>query len=122
MVVTPSLSLDLDQLDKNIEYIIEVASSYGVHYRPHVTRDKSVEIARRQIKAGAIGLTVAKVGEAEVMADAGVKDILIAFPISDTQHLERIQALRGKTKITLLIDSVEQADKVGEFFDKENTL
>jgi len=121
-VVTPSLLLDLDQLEKNIQDIMEVANSYGVHYRPHVKTHKSVEIARRQIKAGAIGLTVAKVGEAEVMADAGVKDILIAFPISDTQHLERIQALRGKTKITLMIDSVEQADKVGEFFDKENPL
>src|SRR5699024_7521665 len=76
-VVTPSLLLDLDQLEKNIQDIMEVANSYGVHYRPHVKTHKSVEIARRQIKAGAIGLTVAKVGEAEVMADAGVKDILI---------------------------------------------
>src|SRR5699024_12460242 len=56
------------------------------------------------------------------MADVRVKDILIAFTISYTQHLERIQALRGNTKITLMIDSVEQADKVGEFFDKENPL
>src|SRR5699024_10280826 len=120
--VTSSLLLDLGQVEKNIQDIMEVANSYGVHYRTHVKTHKSVEIVRRQIKAGAIGLTVAKVGEAEVMADAGVKDILIAFPISDTQHLERIQALRGKTKITLMIDSVEQADKVGEFFDKENPL
>src|SRR5699024_948066 len=97
-------------------------NSYGVHYRPHVKTHKSVEIARRQIKAGAIGLTVAKVGEAEVMADAGVKDILIAFPISDTQHLERIQALRGETKITLMIDSADQSNKVEVFFDIENSL
>src|SRR5699024_12341408 len=101
---------------------MEVANSYGVHFRPHVKTHKSVEIARRQRKAGAIGLTVAKVGDAEVMADAGVKDILIAFPISDTQQLERIQALRGETKITLMIDSLEQADKVGKFFGKDNPL
>src|SRR5699024_3815109 len=98
------------------------ANSDGVHYLPHVKKHKRGEIARRLIKAGAIGLNVAKVGEAEIMADTGVKDILIAFPISDTQHLERIKVLGGKTKITLMIDSVETADKVGEFFDKENPL
>src|SRR5699024_2078437 len=117
-----SLLLDLDQLEKNIQDIMEVANRYGVHYRPHVKTHKNVEIARRQIKAGAIGLTVAKVGEAEVMADAGVKDIVIAFPIVYTQHLERIQALRRNTNITLMIDSVQQADRVGEFFDKGNPL
>src|SRR5699024_6485909 len=118
----PSLLLDLDQLEKNIQDIMEVANSYGVHYRPHVKTHKSVEIARRQIKAGAIGLTVAKVGEAEVMADAGVKDILIAFPISDKQNLESIQALRGKRKITFMIDSLERGHKVGELFEKENPI
>lgn len=121
-VATPALLLDLDQLEKNIQEIVGVAEDYGVDYRPHIKTHKSVDIALRQIDAGAIGLTVAKVGEAEVMAEAGIQDILIAFPISEPSQLERIQALRNQTNITLMIDSLEQANKVGDFFENEQPL
>jgi|SRR5699024_5963652 len=121
-VSTPALLLDLEQLEKNIQDIAEISKSYGVNYRPHIKTHKSADIAKRQIDVGAIGLTVAKVGEAEVMAELGIDDILIAFPISEPSQLERIQVLREKSKITLMIDSSEQSDKVSEFFDEANPL
>ena len=67
---TPSLLLDLDQMEKNIEEIVSFAKQVRVNYRPHVKTHKSIEIAKRQIEVGAIGITVATVGEAEVMAEA----------------------------------------------------
>ena len=73
---TPSLVIDLDAMERNIAEMAQVARAAGVHLRPHTKTHKSPEIAAMQIAAGARGITVAKVGEAEVMADAGIDDIL----------------------------------------------
>lgn len=121
-IATPALLLDMDKLDQNINDIADIAERYGVKYRPHIKTHKSIDIAKRQIKAGAIGLTVAKVGEAEIMAEAGIEDILIAFPISGEEQLERIKKLKEKAAITLMIDSTEQAEKVNSFFTKKQPL
>lgn len=121
-IATPALLLDMDKLDKNISDIVKIAERYGVKYRPHIKTHKSIDIAKRQMEAGAIGLTVAKVGEAEVMAEAGIENILIAFPISADEQLNRIRQLTEKADITLMIDSTEQAEKVNSFFTKQKSL
>lgn len=121
-VETPALLLDKSQLKKNIDFIAKTAKNYGISYRPHIKTHKSVDISNMQIEAGAIGLTCAKVGEAEVMVEAGFKDLLIAYPISAPDKLERIQALIEKARIIIAVDSVEQAQLVDKYFTLENPL
>ena len=72
---TPALLVDLDALEANIAKIAGTCRQYGVDWRPHSKAHKTPEIARMQIDAGAIGVTCAKLGEAEVMAEAGITDI-----------------------------------------------
>ena len=78
---TPALLVDLDIMEANIARVAEACRAQGVAWRPHFKGHKTIEIARKQIAAGAIGLTCAKLGEAEVLADAGIRDILIANQI-----------------------------------------
>ena len=75
---TPALLVDIDTMDRNIAHIAETMRASGVQWRPHAKGHKTPAIAHRQMAAGAIGVTVAKVSEAEVMAAAGIRDILIA--------------------------------------------
>ena len=76
---TPVAVVDLDVMENNINSMADFARDAGVHLRPHIKTHKVPEIARKQLEAGAIGITCAKLGEAEVMADsAGAKDIFIA--------------------------------------------
>src|SRR5690625_4959408 len=90
---TPSLLLNINILEENINSIIDFSHKYKVDYRPHIKTHKSVDIAKMQIERGAVGITVATVGEAEVMASGGIKDILIAYPISSKKKLERIEKI-----------------------------
>ena len=69
---TPALVLDLDMLDRNIAEMANFAKAHKVNLRPHSKTHKSADIARRQIKAGALGVCCAKLGEAEALAEAGV--------------------------------------------------
>src|SRR5207237_1112597 len=87
---TPVLIVDLDRLDDNIARWAAFAREAGVKLRPHGKTHKCVEIARRQIEAGAVGLTLAKIGEAEVMAQAGVGDIFLAYEVIGAPKLPRL--------------------------------
>jgi 3-hydroxy-D-aspartate aldolase len=96
---TPVLVLDLDALDRNIERMARFAAEHGVALRPHVKTHKTPEIGWRQRDAGAIGLSCAKLGEAEVMAAAGLDDgLLITSPIVTAPALERLAALHARTR------------------------
>ena len=77
---TPALYIDLDVLERNIARMQQECRAWGVELRPHVKTHKIPEIARMQLDAGAIGITVAKVGEAEVLPG---DDVLIAYPLLD---------------------------------------
>jgi D-serine deaminase-like pyridoxal phosphate-dependent protein len=110
---TPSLVFDLDVVDRNVEEMATVAREAGVGLRPHTKTHKSPEIARRQVAAGARGITVAKLGEAEVMADAGLDDILIAYPIWGPTKLARLRALMERVSLRVSLDSLEVAEAVG---------
>lgn len=103
---TPYVLIDIAQLQENINAMAAFAVSNGIKLRPHVKAHKLPEIAWMQIKAGARGITVAKLSEAEVMFAAGIKDILVAYPLIGESKLERAAALMRKgCKLSLLVDS-----------------
>src|SRR4028118_992311 len=91
---TPVIVVDETLLQRNIDEMAALAKSYGVSLRPHAKTHKSPHIARLQLEAGAVGLTCAKLGEAEVLVEqAGVTDILIAYPIVGDIKLRRLLQL-----------------------------
>jgi len=110
---TPSLLVDLDVLERNVEAMAAVARDAGVGLRPHTKTHKSPEIARMQVDAGASGITVAKLGEAEVMIDAGLDDVYVAYPIVGAPKLERLGALLERAQVRVSLDSVEVAEGLG---------
>jgi 3-hydroxy-D-aspartate aldolase len=81
MLQTPALVLDLDLLERNIRQMAEFAQEHGVSLRPHAKTHKSVRIARMQIEAGALGASVATIGEAKIMIEAGISDVLVTSPV-----------------------------------------
>ena len=107
---TPAVVIDSARLDANIARMAEVARNAGVKLRPHAKSHKIPAIARRQIDAGAIGLTVAKVGEAEVFVDAGIDDVLIAYPVWGDSKWTRVCDLAAQARIAVTVDSVEAVD------------
>ncbi len=90
---TPVLVLDVDALDRNITAMAALVTGYHVALRPHAKTHKSVDIARRQIAAGAVGVCCAKIGEAEVLAAGGVTGILITSPVAAPVAIDRLAAL-----------------------------
>src|SRR6188508_1155384 len=110
---TPALVVDLDILAANIEAMAAVARTAGVRLRPHTKTHKCPEIARMQVEAGAAGITVAKLGEAEVMADAGFDDLLVAYPVVGEAKLARLRALRERARVRVSLDSVAVARGIG---------
>lgn len=104
---TPALVVDLDVMDENIARITTACRDRGVNWRPHIKGNKTPEIALRQIAAGAIGVTCAKLSEAEVMADAGIRDILIANQIVGPAKIARLIKLRERADPIVAIDSLD---------------
>jgi D-serine deaminase-like pyridoxal phosphate-dependent protein len=113
-IETPALLLDKMKLNRNIERMMKVRDTYGVQVRPHFKTHKSVMIAKRQLEAGACGITVATVSEAEVLLENGVDDILLAFPVADPKRIGRMLDWTKKARIILTIDSIEQGSIVEE--------
>ncbi len=110
---TPSLLFDLDVVARNIAEMAEVARAAGVRLRPHTKTHKSPVIARMQLDSGASGITVAKLGEAEVMVDAGIDDVLVAYPLIGEAKLARLRALMERAQVRTTTDSVEVAEGLG---------
>ena len=110
---TPSLIVDLDILERNLGRMALLAKSGGKALRPHVKTHKTLEIARMQIQNGATGLTVAKLSEAETMANAGFNDLFIANQIIGATKVERLLSLIQRCKTRVGIDSREGAEPIG---------
>jgi D-serine deaminase-like pyridoxal phosphate-dependent protein len=104
---TPALIVDLDIMEANIRRIAETCRAHGVSWRPHIKGQKVVEIARKELEAGAIGITCAKVGEAEVMAAAGIRNILIANQIVGRIKVARLVDLLDRAEVIVAVDSAE---------------
>jgi D-serine deaminase-like pyridoxal phosphate-dependent protein len=106
---TPTLLLDYEKLKQNIEAVSLFSKETGVAVRPHIKTHKSIKIAQMQMDAGAIGIAVAKIGEAEVMVDGGITDILIAYPIASGLKVNRlIRLLEKGANIKVAVDSEAQ--------------
>lgn len=102
---TPAVYVDLDALERNIARMAEASRRWGVKLRPHTKTHKIPEVARLQLAAGAVGITVAKIGEAEVLPG---DDVLVAYPIMP-EKLPRLRALARDRRVTVVVDSVEAA-------------
>ena len=103
---TPTLTIDLDALEENLDRYQRYYNEHGIGLRPHIKTHKTLAIAAMQMEKGAIGLTCQKVGEAEVMVSGGLAvDILIPFNIIGKRKLERLTALATQTRLTVAADS-----------------
>ncbi len=110
---TPALLVDIDILDANIARIAGVCVRHGVRWRPHIKGQKTIEIVRRELAAGAVGITCAKLGEAEIMAAAGIDDILIANQIVGAAKLVRLVALARRSRVTVAADHGDNVAALG---------
>ncbi len=102
---TPALYVDLDAMERNIDRMQALCRGFGVGLRPHTKTHKIPEIAQRQLAAGALGLTVAKLGEAEVMPDS---DLLIAYPLMP-EKWPRLRALAAQRRVIVVVDDAATA-------------
>jgi len=102
---TPAAVVDLDRVERNIKRLQAACDAAGVANRPHIKTHKSPLIAAMQRDAGARGITCQKLGEAEVMADAGFEEILISYNILGEEKIARLAALMGKTNMIVCVDN-----------------
>lgn len=102
---TPALYIDLPTMERNIREMQKQCNSWKVGLRPHTKTHKIPEIAAMQLETGALGLTVAKVGEAEIMP---ASDLLIAYPLME-EKVPRVRELMKSRRVTVAIDSAEAA-------------
>lgn len=114
---TPFLSVDKAVMTANISRMAKFAAARGLSLRPHAKTHKNWDIARLQVQSGAVGLTVATVGEAEIFARGGFGDLFIAYPLwVDDAKAARIAALLSTTtQLTIGVDSIEGAARLGKF-------
>jgi 3-hydroxy-D-aspartate aldolase len=108
---TPALVIDRDALQRNIEAMAAFGRGAGMALRPHAKTHKSVEIARLQMAAGAVGVCCAKLGEAEALAAGGINNILITSPVVTPQAIERLIALNARIgDLRVVADNPENVD------------
>ena len=118
---TPAVVVDLDVMDRNLSRMADYCREHQLLLRPHTKTHKIPELARRQIANGATGITVAKIGEAEVMLEAGVNDILIAFPIVGSEKTKRWARIAERARITVSLDSEEAAGAISEAASRQGS-
>src|SRR5438445_12272380 len=106
---TPAVLIDLERLERNIARMAERAKAARVALRPHCKTHKLPEVARMQREAGASGITLAKIGEAEVFAERGFDDIFLAYPIVGQAKARRLLALADRARLAVGADSAAGA-------------
>jgi D-serine deaminase-like pyridoxal phosphate-dependent protein len=111
---TPALVVDLDIMERNLSRVADYTRDRGLRLRPHTKTHKSVKLARRQIELGAAGLTVAKVGEAEIMLGAEPEDVLVAYPIIGHSKLARLMDVARRTRVTVALDNLFAARQLSD--------
>jgi len=121
-IETPALLIDLDALERNIQTMSVFAKEKNISLRPHFKTVKIPEIALMQMKAGAKGITCAKLSEAEVLADAGVENILLANQIVAPVKIDRLANLAGRIQyMAVAVDSVENVLDLNDACAKHGT-
>ena len=112
---TPAVVIDLDVVDRNAGRLQEALSARGISLRPHAKTHKSVALGKVQIEAGAAGLTVGNLGEAEAFANGGLNDLFIAYPVwAEGAKAARLRALHERRGLALRVgfDSIEGARRL----------
>lgn len=114
---TPALLLDYDILERNIQRLQQAADDAELSVRPHMKSHKTPQVAHMQMRAGAIGMTCAKLGEAEAMAAAGIEDIFIAYSLVGATKMTRLVALaRQLPRLSVAVESIESARQINDAF------
>jgi len=113
---TPCVLIDLDRADDNLKRAQDAANKAGLALRPHIKTHKLPFFAKRQVELGAVGITVQKLGEAEIMADAGLTDLLLTFNIIGAAKRARLKALHDRVTIRTVADSADCIAGLGETF------
>ncbi|MGV8833609.1 MAG: D-TA family PLP-dependent enzyme [Devosia sp.] len=120
---TPAVLIDLDRVEANLKRVQDYADAHGLKLRPHIKTHKLPRFAKRAIELGAVGITVQKLGEAEVMADAGITEIFLPYNILGAAKLARLKALHARVHITVTADSAETvAGLAASFADAKTPL
>src|SRR5260370_36514684 len=114
-IPTPALLLDRDRFERNIAKMAAHVKAVGKKLRPHSKTHKCTEIARRQIAAGAVGICCAKVGEAEVMAASGIRNILVTTEVVGAEKLGRLMGVLERAPETMVVvDNPENIRELGQ--------
>jgi D-serine deaminase-like pyridoxal phosphate-dependent protein len=106
---TPAILIDGPTVRRNVARMADFAKAHGLRLRPHTKTHKSVMLGRMQVEHGAVGLTVAKAGEAEVMAEAA-DDLLVAYPVVDARRCAALARLARDRTVRVAVDSTASAD------------
>lgn len=109
---TPAVLIDAEKLDRNLQKMAKYCAEQGIALRPHTKTHKMPEIAHMQVRYGAAGITVAKLGEAEVMADAGIQDIVVVYPVWGESKWSRLAELARGARISVAMDSLPVAEGI----------
>ena len=109
---TPAVLIDLDRVEANLRRAQDYATTHGLKLRPHIKTHKIPELALRQLELGAVGITCQKLGEAEVMADAGIRDILLTFNLLGRTKMHRLVALARRTRLSVTLDNAVVASEL----------
>lgn len=111
-LITPAALVDLDRVEANLQRVAAYAREHGLRWRPHTKTHKTVELTALQLRAGAVGATVATPREAEVMSCV-TDDVLLAYPPVGPQRLARLMALPRRVRLTVALDSREALEGLG---------
>ena len=118
---TPVPVVDLDIVEHNLAKMQAYCDSHGLSLRPHIKTHKIPAFAHRQVELGAKGITCQKLGEAEVMIDAGLDDILISYPLVGPAKADRLASLSRRARLRVAVDSSLAADTVAAAARASNT-
>src|SRR5690625_2060499 len=106
---TPFVWVDLDKMENNILTMARGLKKNCIQHRPHIKTHKSIEIAKKQLEAGAVGITCAKISEGMIMAKAGIKDILIACSLVGQDKMDGLSELMKIAEIEVAVDNMVAA-------------
>tara|TARA_Y100001970_G_scaffold40621_1_gene50092 strand:+ start:2234 stop:3328 length:1095 start_codon:yes stop_codon:yes gene_type:complete len=117
---TPSIIVDLNLVEENIKKMQDFANDNNVSMRPHSKTNKSPYWAKKQVNAGAIGICCAKLGEAEMMAEGGIKEILIPNQIVTEQKINRLVEVNKKSKVMVAVENKDNVSNLSNHFENNS--
>ncbi|HLQ84837.1 MAG TPA: alanine racemase, partial [Salinisphaeraceae bacterium] len=117
---TPSLLVDLDAYERNIERMAKFMREHGLRHRAHAKNHKCAAIARDQMAAGAVGICCQTVSEAEALVNAGVPDVLVSNQVINPNMIERLAAMATQAKTMVCVDDLDNIDDISAAAQRYN--